>query len=252
MRTPDYEREGVRMLLGDCLAHMAKLPDASIDAVVMDPPYCSGGFSEAGKSGASTQGVRSELEDETPWFRGDNMTTAGLVWLLRAVAFESCRLLRPSGSLLCFMDWRMLPNLVPALESSGLRYQNLVVWDKGSPALGSGFRATHEMIAHFTNGEPMYHSKSNGNVLRHKRLPSSDREHFAQKPIELLCDLLRTVSPPGGTVLDPFAGSGSTLVAAASLGMNAIGFERDRGYFEVAQRRICEGSADLFGAASDA
>jgi site-specific DNA-methyltransferase (adenine-specific) len=241
----------VSVLLGDCLAHMRNIPDASVDAVVMDPPYCSGGFSEAGKSAATSQGVCSERRDEVPWFKGDNMTTAGLVWLLRAVAFESCRVLRPSGSLMCFMDWRMVPNLVPALESSGLRYQNLVVWDKGAAALGNGFRATHEMIAHFTNGEPAYHSCQHGNVLRHKRIQSGEREHFAQKPVELLRDLLRTVSPPGGTVLDPFAGSGSTLVAAASLGMNAIGFERDRGYFEVASRRVAEdGGAGLFGTAA--
>ena len=235
----------VRILVGDALTHMATMPDASIDAVVMDPPYCSGAASEAGRSAANSQGVRSERRDDVTWFRGDNMGTAGIAFLLRAVAFESCRILRPSGSLLCFMDWRQVPNLVPALESSGLRYQNLIVWDKGHTAMGFGFRATHELCAHLTNGEPEFYSKSHGNVLRHKRVPSDDREHFAQKPVELLRDLLSVVCPPGGTVLDPFCGSGSTLVAAASLGMSGVGIDRD-GVHTATARKRCE-VGDLFG-----
>lgn len=242
----------LQVLVGDCLARMADLPDASIDAVVMDPPYCSGAVTEAGRSAAKSQGVCSERSDAVDWFRGDNMGTAGIAFLLRAVAFESCRILRPSGSLLCFMDWRQVPNLVPAIESAGLRYQNLVVWDKGSPAMGFGFRATHEMCAHFTNGEPAFYSVAHGNVLRVKRVPSADREHFAQKPIELLRTMLSVVCPPGGTVLDPFCGSGSTLVAAASLGMSAIGFERDRGFVEVARKRLGDDSGGLFQNSTEA
>lgn len=231
---------------GDCLARLREIPDGSIDAVVMDPPYCSGSVGEASRTAAAGQGLRSENLTRFGWFTGDNMGTAGIAYLLRAVGFESCRILRPSGSVLCFMDWRQVPNLVPAIESSGLRYQNLVVWDKGSMGLGTGFRATHELIAHFTNGAPAYHNKGTANVLRSQRISASDREHQTQKPIELLCDLLRVVCPPGGTVLDPFAGSGSTLVAAASLGMSAIGFERDRGYVEVAKARFVAGDG-LFG-----
>lgn len=235
---------------GDCLARLREIPDGSIDAVVMDPPYCSGSITEAGRSAAKSQGVDHKRREDVEWFKGDNMGTAGIAYLLRAVGFESCRILKPSGSVLCFMDWRQVPNLVPAIESSGLRYQNLVVWDKGAAAMGFGFRAAHELCAHFTNGEPAFHSFNGSNVLRHKRLPSADREHFAQKPVELLCDLLRVVCPPGGTVLDPFAGSGSTLVAAASLGMSAIGFERDRGYVEVAKARITAGDELFAGGAA--
>lgn len=239
----------LRVLVGDSLSLMAELPDASIDCVLMDPPYCSGAVTEAGRGAAKQQGVVSDRRGEQEWFKGDNMGTAGIAFLLRSVAFDSVRLLRPSGSLLCFMDWRQVPNLIPAIESAGLRYQNLVVWDKGSAGLGHGFRATHELCAHFTNGEPAYHAVDTGNVLRIARVRGGEKEHFAQKPVELLRALLRVVCPEGGSVLDPFCGSGSTLVAAASLGMNAIGFDRDGKHVATAQRRVGAAGDGLFAEA---
>ena len=225
---------------GDCLQVMASLPDASIDAVITDPPYCSGSVSEASRSAAKGQGLRSENLNRFGWFVGDNMGTAGLVFLLRAVAFESIRLLRGSGSLLVFCDWRMVPNLAPAIESAGLRYQNMVIWDKGSMGLGAGFRAQHEVILHFTAGSPEYHDKGLSNVLKCPRI-GQGREHQTQKPVNLMEQLIRVVCPPGGIVLDPFGGSGTTGVAAKNLGRDAICIERDAKYVEIANRRIVEG-----------
>ena len=193
----------VRILTGDCIDVMRTLGNESIDAIVTDPPYCAGSVSEASRTAAPGQGIRSENLRRMGWFVGDNMGTAGIVWLLRAVAFESCRLLRPSGSLLCFMDWRQVSNIAPAIESAGLRFQNLIVWDKCSLGLGTGFRSTHEMVGHFTNGAPVYHDASRGNVLRHPRVRAADREHQTQKPLELLRDLLRVVVPPGGNGARP-------------------------------------------------
>jgi site-specific DNA-methyltransferase (adenine-specific) len=116
-----------QIIHGDCLQAMMDLPDASIDAIVTDPPYCSGGVSEASRSAAKGQGLRSENITRFGWFIGDNMGTAGFIWLMRSVAFESIRLLKKSGSMLVFCDWRMVPNLAPAIESAGFRYQNMIV-----------------------------------------------------------------------------------------------------------------------------
>lgn len=221
-----YSDDAVTVLRGDGLAVAAGLEDASIDAVVTDPPYCSGAVAEASRGAAPGQGRRSENVKRFGWFTGDNMTTAGLAWALHALGFEASRFLRPSGSLLVFMDWRMVPSLVPAIESGGLRYQNLIVWDKGSLGLGTGFRATHEIVAHFTNGEPAYYDRSRGNVLRHSRV-GADRVHQTEKPVALLGDLVAVVAPPGGLVFDPFAGSGTTGEAAARLGRRALLVERE-------------------------
>jgi DNA modification methylase len=209
-----------------------------VDAIVTDPPYCSGSVSEASRSAAKGQGLRSENIKKLGWFVGDNMGTAGLVFLLRSVAFGALRILSPEGSMLVFCDWRMVPNLAPAIESAGLRYQNMVAWDKGVMGLGLGFRAQHEIILHFTAGSPKYHDLGTANIVKAARVSADDREHQTQKPVDLMQRLLRVVCPPGGTVLDPFMGSGSTGVAAAAEKMHFIGIERDPEHFDTACERL--------------
>lgn len=181
------------------------------------------------------------------WFVGDNMGTTGLVFLLRSVAFEALRVVKPTGALLVFCDWRMLPNLSPAIESSGWRYQNLVVWDKGSMGLGAGFRCQHEIILHFTAGAPEYYDRGTPNVLTFPRVSAKEREHQTQKPVELLQRLLRVVCPPGGLVVDPFAGSGTTGVAALKEGRRFIGIERDDEYVEIARARLSHAQRGQLG-----
>ena len=222
--------------LGDALEVMEGL--GTVDAIVTDPPYCSGAVSEASRSAAKGQGLRSENIVKLGWFVGDNMGTAGLASLLRSMAFRGLNILRAEGSLLVFCDWRMVPNLAPTIESAGLRFQNLVVWDKGMMGLGMGFRAQHEIILHYTAGSPKYHDLGTSNVIRTSRVSAVDREHQTQKPVELMEALLNVVCPTGGTVLDPFMGSASTGVAAIKRGMKFIGIERDADHFQVACQRI--------------
>lgn len=226
------------ILHGDCLEMMARLPDASVDALITDPPYCSGGVSESSRTAAKGQGLRSETISRFGWFVGDNMGTAGLAALLRAAAYEAVRVVKPSGSVLMFCDWRMLPTLAPAIESAGLRFQNIIVWDKGNMGLGAGFRTQHEMVLHYTLGAPVYHDKGTPNVLTCKRVGAKDRQHQTQKPDELMERLIRVVTPPGGVVLDPFAGSGSTGVAAVRNGFRFIGVERSPEHAATARARI--------------
>lgn len=228
---------------GDCLAALSDMATASIHAVVTDPPYCSGGFSEAARRGAKGQGLRSETIREVGWFINDNMGTAGLAWFMRALAIAAADLLMDGGSLLAFCDWRMVVNLAPAMESSGLRYQQMIVWDKGSAGLGTGFRAQHEIVLHFVKGVGRFHDASAGNVLRSLRVPNDDREHQTQKPVDLLQRLVRVVAPSDGVVLDPFCGSGTTGVAAIIEGRRFIGIEREAKYCAIARRRIADAEA---------
>jgi site-specific DNA-methyltransferase (adenine-specific) len=226
------------LYLGDCLEILPTL--AKVDAVITDPPYCSGAVSEAGRTAAKGQGLRSENIARFGWFVGDNMGTAGLVFLLRSVAFRALEVMEPSGHMLFFCDWRMVPNLAPAIESSGARFQNLVVWDKENMGLGLGFRAQHEMILHFSAGSPKYHDLGTSNVIKAGRISAADREHQTQKPVSLLTRLAEVVTAPGGVILDPFMGSGSMGVACAEVGRAFVGVERDAHHFETACRRIEE------------
>lgn len=228
---------------GDALDALRAMPSASVDAVVTDPPYCSGSVSEASRSAASGQGLRTETLAKFGWFVGDNMGTAGLVWLLRAMAFEALRVVKPSGSMLVCCDWRMVPNLAPALESAGWRFQNIIVWNKGSMGLGAGFRAQHEMVLHYTAGSPVYHDKGSANVLTVGRIGADEREHQTQKPVDLIRQLLRVVCPRDGVVFDGFGGSGTTGVAALIEGMRAILAERAPEHVATARARCGDAEA---------
>jgi DNA modification methylase len=208
---------------GDAIETMETL--GPVDAVITDPPYCSGSVSEASRTAAKGQGLRAENITKLGWFVGDNMGTAGLASLLRSMAFRALKILNPEGSMLVFCDWRMIANLAPTIESAGLRFQNLVVWDKGMMGLGAGFRAQHEIILHYTAGSPKYHDLGTSNVLKSSRVTANDREHQTQKPLDLMRKLVRVVCQPEGVVLDPFMGSGSSGCAALAEGRSFIGIE---------------------------
>jgi DNA modification methylase len=229
-----------RIIHGDCLEELKLIEDNSIDSIVTDPPYCSGGYTEAQKRSAKTQGTRTRARTykRLGWFANDNMGTIGLVFLMRSLAIEFQRVLKDGGSALIFCDWRMYPHLAPVLESTGLRLTNLIVWDKGSPGMGNGFRPQHELIMQFTKGKPNYYSLKGRNVLSVKRVAPQKRHHPTEKPIELMEQLIKVVTPPGGTVLDPFCGSGPTLIAAKREGFSFIGIDREKKFVEVAKERV--------------
>lgn len=231
--------DSVTLYHGDCLEILPTLAAGSIDAVVTDPPYCSGGYLEAQKN-TKAQGLRGTtvMADDFRWFRNDNMTTSGLVWLLRSLMLGSLRILRQNRSAFVFTDWRMVPHVAPALESAQMRYRNMIIWDKGNGGLGIGFKPTYEVILEFTNGVTEYQALDGSNILRVSRVHSSQREHKTQKPIELISEIIRIAVPVGGTVLDCFLGSGTTGVACVQTGRQFIGIEIDRGYFDIACRRI--------------
>jgi site-specific DNA-methyltransferase (adenine-specific) len=227
-----------RLILGDCLEVMEGLDHA--DSVITDPPYCSGAATEAGRGSATHQGLRSETmkSGRFKWFDSDNMTTAGLCELLRAMCVRAP--IPDGGSILAFCDWRMVTMLGPAMESAGYRLRNLVVWDKGHFGAGTGFRPRHELILHLSKRSPDFYSASVANVIQCPRVTRDDREHPTQKPVALMSELIAVVTPEGGTVLDPFMGSASTAVAAYALGRKFIGIERSPHHFDAACRRVEE------------
>lgn len=238
MRAPDYEAPGVKLYLGDCLEVLAEL-DSQVDCVVTDPPYCSGGYLEAQKN-TKAQGLRGATvaAEGFEWFTSDNMSTGGLMFLLRSVMVATARVLAPNRSAFVFTDWRMVPHLAPALESSGLRYRNMIVWDKGNAGLGVGFKPAHEIVLEFCKGTTEYQSRRGQNVLRCSRVSGNAKEHGAQKPVEVIAELLDVATAAGQSVGDWFMGSGTTGVAAVRGGRDFIGIEREPRYFDIAVRRI--------------
>jgi len=235
---PYYADESVTLYHGDCIEVMESLPDGSVDAVLTDPPYSSGGRRENSRSIRKSM-TRSVEDDE--WIRGDAMSTNGFIYLLRLCGIQWRRVLIPGGHALAFIDWRMAAHLAAALETADLRQHPILVWDKQRLGMGAVFRNQHEFIVHMTAGNPLAPQRRDvPNVLR---FPSvRDGDHPTEKPGPLLETLLTVVCPPKGTVLDPFAGSGSSLYAARAQGHKAIGVEADERYCEVIAKRL---SADV-------
>ena len=246
-------KQAALQYIGDCIEVMRTLAPGSADCIITDPPYCSGGFTEASRRSATKHGQTGDsawrYDNEDGWIFGDNMGTMGLVYLLRSMMVQADRILAPGRSVLVFCDWRMVPALAPALESTGFRWSTTVVWNKGYVLLGNGFRNQHEFILHFTKGSGDFYSKTIGNVITCKPVAVSKRIHPNQKPVKLIQTLIDVACPPGGTVLDPFQGSGVTGSAALSSGRKFIGIDKDGYWIKQSEPRLnSSGVTGLFGA----
>ena len=221
---------------GEALATLRGLDDASVDAIITDPPFSSGGRRENARS---VQRSMTRGTGDDAWFVGDAMSTNGFLWTMRELGWQARRVLRPGGHLLSFIDWRMAPNLSAALESADLRQHPVLVWNKTYFGMGSIFRNQHEFIIHMSAGSPTPPQRRDvGNVIDCK--PVRGGVHPTEKPVDLLRKLVSVVCPPGGLVVDPFAGSGATGVAALREGRRFLGVELSPQYADVARRRLEE------------
>ena len=234
--TPYYADDSVTLYHGDCLEFLHEIDSDVIDAVITDPPYASGARTEAAKSSSGSM-VRGARWAAKP-IMNDQMTSTGFVWLMREVAFATHHALKDGGCFVCFIDWRQWPNLVGAVESTNMRVNGMVVWDKQSYGLGNGFRSQHELVLYASKGVPAVHDRSKGNVLRSKRVPNDD--HPSPKPVALMEEIVEVCAPPNGLVVDPFAGGGSTLLAARNQGRRAIGVEIEERYCEIIAKRLAQ------------
>ena len=132
--------------------------------------------------------------------------------------------------------------MADALQMAGWIYRGVVVWDKGnSRAIPGRYRNDCEYIVWGTNGRRPARYAPGASVFKGCHhlpgVPSKNKRHQTEKPVELLKELLKIV-PPKGVVLDPFMGSGSAGVACRELGLNFIGIELNETYFRIAERRI--------------
>jgi site-specific DNA-methyltransferase (adenine-specific) len=241
-----------QVVTGDCLDVLRQLPDGCVDAVVTDPPYSSGGAFRGDRMiktsdkyrgwSQNEDGSSKKPEAEYPEFTGDNRDQRGYLYWCALWLGECRRVLKPGGVILMFTDWRQLPTTTDAIQAGGLIWRGIVVWDKGigRPVKGR-FRNHVEYVCWGSNGpmnaeaNPVYPSS----VFRHTPPRPDDREHMTQKPVQLLADLMEIVVP-GGTVLDPFMGSGTTGVACMTTGRSFIGCEMSPEYCHIARRRIAE------------
>lgn len=188
---------------GDSLTVLRQMEPESVDAIITDPPY---GINYVSQTGASIK------NDKSPF-----------IWFL----YDAFRVLKSGeaghGGLICFTRWDVEQTFIDAMKIAGFNVKSEVIWDKVYHGMGdtkAAFAPSHENIVFAINSSKMVHP--------------------TEKPVGLLANLISSVTKPGDLILDPFAGSGSTLVAAKKTGRRFIGIELDDDYFVTAQRRIEE------------
>ena len=150
------------------------------------------------------------------------------------------------------IDWRHLEEMLTAGKQAYSELKNLCVWNKTNAGMGTFYRSKHELVlvwksgtaAHINNFELGQHGRHRTNVwdypgvntMRAGRLEELAM-HPTVKPVGLVTDAIRDCSRRGGLVLDPFCGSGTTLIAAERTGRKARALEIDPIYVDVAVRR---------------
>ncbi len=140
--------------------------------------------------------------------------------------------------------------LANRMDQDGLSFFHSVIWDKLNPGLGQRYRRQHEMlmIAHKKGGSILWGASEPQAPNIMKMMPPRDRLHPNEKPIRLIEEIIGRHSNAGQTILDPFMGSGTTLVACQRMGRHGTGIELDPDYFEIACKRVDEAARqpDLF------
>ncbi len=153
---------------------------------------------------------------------------------------ESFRVMKDGAPVLLFTDWRQLPLTTDALQCAGFTWRGIIPWDKTEavrPVLGR-FRTQAEYVVWGSKGA-MSRERPVPVLPGAYRIPirRTDKHHLTGKPTELMHALVR-IADPGGRILDPFAGSGTTLLAAQQAGYSWTGCEVTQHYFDVSTVRL--------------
>jgi adenine-specific DNA-methyltransferase len=202
------------IIRGDCIDVMQQLRPASADFILTDPPYI----------------VRYKGRDGRTVKNDDNA-----LWLKPAFR-EMHRVLKDGSFCVSFYGWNKIDLFMAAWKDAGFRVVGHIMFRKRY-ASSSGFLAyRHESAYLLGKGNIQKPAHPIDDVIDWHY--TGNRLHPTQKPVECLTPLIEAFCPPGGLVLDPFCGSGSTCLAAAQTGRPYIGIELDRDHHRTAERRM--------------
>lgn len=245
-----------RVIVGDCVEEMTRLPAASVDLVFADPPYNLQLRNELRRPNHSRVDGVDEAWDKFANLRSyDDFTVA---WLEAAR-----RVLKEDGTLWVIGSYHNIFRVGAKLQDLGFWILNDVIWRKSNPMpnfRGRRFTNAHETMIWCAKSEGARHTfnheamKALNDDLQMRsdwliplcaggeRLKDGDgrKTHPTQKPEALLHRVILSSTKPGAVVLDPFFGTGTTGAVAKRLGRRFIGIERDTAYAAVARRRIAD------------
>lgn len=227
-----------------CFEYLKTIKDNSIDLVLIDPPYevsRDTNFASGEKTGRNTDRFRVSM-DFGDW---DNNFTG-----LDIVIKECYRVLKKSGTLICFYDLWKVTTLKDYFEKANFKQLRFIEWVKTNPVpLNSktNYLTNSREIAlvGIKGGKPTFNSEYDNGIYNYPICHDKGRFHPTQKPVALIEDLILKHSNENDTVLDCFAGSGTTAVAAYNQNRNFIGCELSEEYYKKTLQRLKECDIEL-------
>jgi len=247
------EIEADRLIQGECIAEMRKLPDNCIDMIFADPPYnlqLAGDLNRP--DGSHVDAVNDAWDKFDSFATYDNFTRD---WLVGAK-----RILKPTGTLWVIGSYHNIFRVGATLQDQGFWILNDIIWRKANPMpnfRGTRFTNAHETLIWASQGEKAKYTfnyqamKTLNDELQmrsdwvlpicagQERLKKAGHKvHPTQKPEALLYRVMLASTKPGDVVLDPFFGTGTTGAVAKRLGRKWLGIEREDAYVEAALERI--------------
>lgn len=235
--------DAARVIEGDCLEVLSHFPAESVDLAYLDPPFNTGRAQQAGLA---------RYADDWP-------TVAAYLDFMRPRIAQVQRVLKPHGSILLHCDWRCAHHLRLLLDDlfGPNNFVNHLIWCYG---LGGSsprrFARKHDDILFYARGSDYYFDppmvpatsqrmrgelKMATDVLDIPAINNMATERCGyptQKPLALLDLLINACCPPGSLVLDPFCGSGTTLIAALTAGRDAVGIDVNSDAVRITRRRL--------------
>lgn len=203
-----------QIIRGDCTEVLQSIPAGSADLVVTDPPYL---VSYKDRSG------RTIANDDCP-----EKVLACFPGLFRVLKSDSfC---------ICFYGWNRVDAFFRAWTDAGFKPVGHIVWQKNYASRTGFLKSCHEQAYVLAKGRPRKPAAPISDVQPWEY--TGNRAHPTEKAVSILEPLIESFSRPGDLVLDPFAGSGSTLVAAALNGRDYLGIELEQEYCKLARRRL--------------
>ena len=235
----------INLMNMDCLAAMAEMKDSSVDLILTDPPYNLGKFME--KRATNLQRMRDNFFGAAGW---DDMEFSEWEESMDSFFKAAARVMKKGGSMIVFMAIIKVESIINLAQKNGFYYKTTGIWHKKNPM-------PRNMNLHFVNSTETWvyfvykaHTgtfNNDGKVLHDfvetSVAPSGERKygkHPTQKPVALMSYFVSVLSNPGDLVFDPFMGSGSTGVAAVTLGRRFTGIELNETYYGIARKRIEE------------
>lgn len=199
-----------RIIHGDALLELRNMHGADYAAIITDPPYASGGMSMAERSRSTRDKYTSYGEQGNPYpdFSGDALAQRAWTSFMHEIMVAARAACKPGAVCALFVDWRQLPALC-----------EYIVWGSNGPL------PTKRGVSVLPG------------LFQVPNVPTQDRWHQTQKPLALMQQVVR-ICESGGTIIDPFAGSGSTIVAALCEGYKAVGIEQEAHYIDIIRRRM--------------